>query len=453
MLGGLAIMVSPRFGGPAVTISGFYHACRSGVHLVDHGWRLVNIHRKSTAIKSRRFRSFDEIDRRFDRSSPVVTMFSGGLDSSYLLLRLGEMGFTDVHALSVDIGELETQEEKQRIAVGLGATLHVSHQQDAFAAEFVAPAIKAHAVYLDLHPVSSTLSRPLIARTAVELAAGLGAECIIHTANRSQNTLRRLNGALELLGFEGNYGSPYDLQPVSRAEKIAELSARGISFATDRSVSGDSNLWCREFESGVLDDPEAHAIPEAIYRWSATSSELRFRDEQVAITVEEGLPTAVDGLRMDLVELIDHLNTRVGRLGVGRYTGLEHLDNGEKVFEVREMPAAWIILHTMRHLEGACLSAEMMREKLGVEQLWIREAVEGRWFGALKSAAEAFIEQCARQVTGTVKWLLRNGIANTTGIIAEHPLYLRDRERWEADSIRAELDNFTPLLTEGSLRP
>lgn len=78
MLGGLAIMVSPRYGGPAVTISGFYHACRSGVHLVDHGWRLVNIHRKSTAIKSRRFRSFDEIDRRFDRSSPVVTIFSGG---------------------------------------------------------------------------------------------------------------------------------------------------------------------------------------------------------------------------------------------------------------------------------------------------------------------------------------------------------------------------------------
>lgn len=58
-------------------------------------------------------------------------MFSGGLDSTYLLLRLREMGFIEVHALSVDIGELETQEEKQRIAVSLGATLHVSHQQAA----------------------------------------------------------------------------------------------------------------------------------------------------------------------------------------------------------------------------------------------------------------------------------------------------------------------------------
>ncbi|WP_307789430.1 asparagine synthase-related protein [Mycolicibacterium baixiangningiae] len=84
---------------------------------------------------SHRFRSFDEIDQHLDRNRPVVTLFSGGLDSTYLLLRLRDMGFAEVHALSVDIGELETQEEEQRIAVGLGATLHVSHQQESFAAD------------------------------------------------------------------------------------------------------------------------------------------------------------------------------------------------------------------------------------------------------------------------------------------------------------------------------
>lgn len=381
----------------------------------------------------------------------MLTLFSGGLDSSYLLLRLREMGFTQVHALSVDIGELETQQEKQHIAVTLGATLHVSHRQRAFAQEFVAPAIKAHAMYLDLHPVSSTLSRPLIARTAVELAAALGARSVIHTANRSQNTLRRLNGALTLLGFEGRFGSPYDLQPVSRAVKITELRDADVVFSTDRAVSGDSNLWCREFESGALDDPEAHDIPESIYRWSATSARLRAREEPLSLTFEEGVPTAVDGVRMDLVELIDHLNTRVGRLGVGRYTGLEHLDNGEKVLEVREAPAAWIILRTLRHLESACLPAELIRVKLGVEQLWTREAVEGRWFGHLKNATESFIDSCARHVTGTVKWQLRNGVASTAAIIAEQPVYIRDREQWEADSIRAELTPLTPLVTEGGL--
>jgi len=405
---------------------------------------------RSSVIRPHRLRSFNEIDVTVERSAPVVSLFSGGLDSSYLLLRLREMGFSDVHALSVEIGELETQEEKKEIAVALGATLRVIHRQNAFADEFVAPAIKAHAVYLDLHPVSSTLSRPLIARTAIELAHEIGSRCILHTANRSQNTLRRLNGALELLAFDGHYGSPYDLQPVSRAQKIAELEAAGVTFSSDRTLSGDSNLWCREFESGSLDDPEGHVIPEQMYRWSATSAELRCPDELLALSIEEGVPVAVDGLRMDLPELIDHLNIRVGRLGRGRYTGLEHLDNGEKVLEVREMPAAWLILRTVRHLEAACLPAELMRVKMGLEQLWTREALEGRWFGALKDALQAFIQSCAAQVTGAVTWRLNNGIVTTTAIVAEKPAYIRDREAWEIESIHAELDTFSPLLSERS---
>ena len=404
--------------------------------------------RKEIVIHAHRLRSFNEIGATINRSAPVVSLFSGGLDSSYLLLRLREMGFSDVHALSVEIGELETPEEKKEIAVALGATLRVIHRQTAFANEFVAPAIKAHAVYLDLHPVSSTLSRPLIARTAMELAHELGSRCILHTANRSQNTLRRLNGALELLAFDGRYGSPYDLQPVSRAQKIAELEAAGVTFSSDRTLSGDSNLWCREFESGSLDDPEAHAIPEQMYRWSATSPELRCPDELLALRIEEGVPVAVDGLRMDLPELIDHLNIRVGRRGKGRYTGLEHLDNGEKVLEVREMPAAWLILRTVRHLEAASLPAELIRFKMGLEQLWTREALEGRWFGALKNALQAFIQSCAAHVTGTVTWRLTNGIVSTTSIVADSPAYIRDREAWEMDSIHAELETFGPLLGE-----
>ncbi|MFL6161978.1 MAG: argininosuccinate synthase-related protein [Jatrophihabitantaceae bacterium] len=397
-----------------------------------------------------RLRSFNEIDATIEHSAPVVSLFSGGLDSSYLLLRLREMGFSDVHALSVEIGEIETSDEKKEIAVALGATLHVVHRQSVFADEFVAPAIKAHAIYLDLHPVSSTLSRPLMARTAIELAHEIGSRSILHTANRSQNTLRRLNGALELLAFDGHYGSPYDLQPVSRAQKIAELKAAGVTFSSDRTLSGDSNLWCREFESGSLDDPEAHVIAEQMYRWSATSAALRCPDELLTLSIEEGLPAAVDGLRMELAELIDHLNIRIGRFGRGRYTGLEHLDNGEKVLEVREMPAAWLILRTVRHLEAACLPAELMRVKMGLEQLWTREALEGRWFGALKDALEAFIQSCAARVTGTVTWRLHNGSVTTTAIVAERPAYIRDREAWETESIHAELDTFSPLLSERS---
>ena len=46
----------------------------------------------------------------------------------------------------------------------------------------------------------------------------------------------------------------------------------------------------------------------------------------------------------DFVDLIRGLNTTIGRYGIGRFSSLEHLENGEKVLEVREAPAATLIL-------------------------------------------------------------------------------------------------------------
>ncbi|GAA2239730.1 MULTISPECIES: argininosuccinate synthase-related protein [Kitasatospora] len=382
-------------------------------------------------------RSFRQLTREaLDPDQPIVTLFSGGLDSSYLLLRLKAAGFSDIHAVSVDIGEDESSEHKQRIADELGVRLHIIDGRQAFIDEFVRPAIAAQAVYLDTHPVSSTLSRPLIARLAVELAQQLGATAVVHTANRSQNTLRRLNGALALLGFAGHYGSPYDLDPVDREQKILELKEVGLDQMSERIVSGDSNLWCREFESGILDDPEDHAVPEHMYRWSAARPGLTA--ESLEVRFHEGVPVALDGVQLPLRELVAELNTRVGAYGLGRYSGLEHLDNGEKVLEIREMPAAWLLLRTYRHLETATLEAETMREKMHLEQLWVREALEGRWYGELRLALQSFIDTCAVRVTGTVRWQLTVGGAETRSIVADDPRYLRDREAWEEHSILAE---------------
>ncbi|WP_225845440.1 argininosuccinate synthase-related protein [Streptomyces sp. HPF1205] len=367
---------------------------------------------------------------------PVVTLFSGGLDSSYLLHRLRDLGFGEVHALSVELGEGEAEDDRRQIAERLGAELHVVDARETFAQEFVRPAIAAQAVYLDTHPVSSTLSRPLIARVAVELARQVGAPVVLHTANRSQNSLRRLNGALGQLGFAGWYGSPYDLDPVDRGQKIQELKEDGLEELGERTVSGDSNLWCREFESGVLDDPENHAVPEHMFRWSAVCHGMP--GDTVEITFAEGVPTSVDGVRMPLTEVIDVLNRRAGAFGIGRYCGLEHLDDGSKVLEIREMPAACLLLRSYRQVESATLAAETVREKMHLEQLWVREALEGRWFGELRGAVQSFVDACAQAVTGSVTWALRPGAAETRAVRADRPTYIRDREQWERESIAAE---------------
>ncbi|MFI5528228.1 argininosuccinate synthase-related protein [Kitasatospora sp. NPDC051853] len=394
----------------------------------------------------RTVRSFHDLAAVLDPDRPVVTLFSGGLDSTYLLHRLKGAGATDVRAISVGLGGDEQAPQLRELADRIGVRLELVDAREEFAEEFVRPAIAAHAVYLDTHPISSSLSRPLIARIAVRRARECGAGVILHTANRSQNTLRRLNGALDLLGFEGHYGSPYDLQPVDREVKIKELLAAGLDTMAERSASGDSNLWCREFESGVLDDPEAHAVPASYYRWSVPRPGA---EADLAVTFRSGLPVAVDGRELPLTELIEHLNRVVGAHGLGRYSGLEHLPGGVKVLEIREMPAAWLLLASRRHLETATLDAEAVREKMHVEQVWVREALEGRWFGELRAACQAFVTELAAPVTGTVVWRLAGGTASTTSITAEDPLYVRDREAWEQASIDQELSHHAAMADHG----
>ncbi|WUH88892.1 argininosuccinate synthase-related protein [Streptomyces sp. NBC_00433] len=387
--------------------------------------------------KEPRIRSFRDLSEEPEHIGlPVVTLFSGGLDSSYLLYRLRQIGFCDIHAVSVDLGDEETSEEKQRTAAHLGVRLHILDGRKQFAEEYVRPAIAAQAMYINTHPISSSLSRPLIASMAMEVAAAIGARTLLHTANRSQNTLRRLNGALQLLGFPGNFGSPYDLEPVDREVKIEELRAIGLHRFSQRTVSVDSNLWCREFESGDLDDPENHPVPEHLYRWTSVGSAAP--PETVRIAFEAGAPTGVNGRDLPIADLVTELNLLAGAHGIGRFSGLEHLAQGVKVLEIREMPAAALLLRTARHLETAVLEAETIREKIHLEQIWTREALEGRWFGELRRASQSFVESCTARVTGSVTWKLAAGTAETTAIRADEPRYIRSREEWERRSIAQE---------------
>jgi argininosuccinate synthase len=371
----------------------------------------------------------EDLANLLDPAEPVVTLFSGGLDGAYLLLLLAQLGFRDVTALVVDLGGEADHERTTHLGNRLGAKVEHVDRREVFVEEFVLPAVRAHAVYLGLHPLSSSLSRPLIAREAIDCAHRAGASAILHSANRSQNTLRRLNGALGLLGCPAGYGSPYELSAITRQEKQYALAEAGIGGFADRALSSDTNLWCREFESGPLDDPEDFTPPPGLYVWSNRSPHAE--PVEVSITFERGKPVALDGERLDGTEIIGRLNVLAGSHGLGRYSGLEHLDTGEKVLEVREMPAAELLLKACRTVESATVDAETMREKLAIEQLWVREALEGRWYGVLRRAAEEFVAQVAQEVSGTVRLALSGHGAELRSVRAERNLYVRDRESWE----------------------
>ncbi|WP_262270950.1 argininosuccinate synthase domain-containing protein [Microvirga yunnanensis] len=183
-----------------------------------------------------RIESFEDIVTFSDHSKPVVTMFSGGLDSTYLLFRLQELGFQNIDAVAVGAGEPIDQPLLEQTAARFGARFICLDGRGAFIERGVKPAIRAHAKYLGNYPLSSSLSRPVIASIVADHAATIGSELLLHTANLSQNSLPRLNNSIKRHGFSGLFGSPYVQSVVSRQQKAAALASIGLTFLTDRNV-------------------------------------------------------------------------------------------------------------------------------------------------------------------------------------------------------------------------
>jgi len=376
--------------------------------------------------------SFESLNSILTTSSRLVCLYSGGLDSTYLLYRLSQLKCAKIIALTVDLGgDFKADSVRQR-ANFFGAQSIIQDHRTEFVYDFVLPAIAAQANYLGGHPICASLSRPLMARVAGEVAEKNSCDIIIHTSNRSQNSLRRFNGALASLGFYGNFGSPFELSSISREMKVKELQVAGIQFSDNPAYSTDVNLWGREFEYGDIDDPEQLNIPEHLYEWTKLSADS---PRNLCISFCNGIPNTLDGeLKKDCLSIIYELNKIVGSYGLGRYTGLEEIKGGVKVQETREMPAAFLLFDAYRRLESACLNAECIREKMHIEQLWVRESVEGRWYEPLRHATQAFIQTIADKITGSVRYRIENHNLQFTSIKVENPLYIRHRSQYESGS-------------------
>jgi argininosuccinate synthase len=372
----------------------------------------------------RRIRTFTDLEALHAPGRSAVVLASGGADSAYLLWRLAALFGERLTALHVDLGASEGLGPLRRVCEQLGCELRVVDATEELAEGYVVPAIRAQACYLGTHPISASLSRPLLAKLAVEVARAKGADVIVHAATASQNSLRRFNGAIADLGYTGAFGSPFEQSFVERGQKVAALASAGFPEYLERRHSVDQNFWCRSIESGDLDDPERDVCREELFQWTRPT---RTQADEVSLGFTRGRPESLDGNPLEVVHLLRELNRRAGAFGLGRYLGLEEIGSGHKVQELREAPGAMVLLQAYRSLESACVPGETIREKMHQEQLWAREASEGRWFGVTRQAAEAFIATVAARVTGTVVCELSPRGLRVKRLHAPEPLYVRNR--------------------------
>ncbi len=365
-----------------------------------------------------------------------VLAYSGGLDTSVCIRWLSEKKGVDVIAVAVDVGEERDYEGIRQKAEQIGAVkAMVVEAKDEFFSDFISHAIKANLLYEGRYPAFTALARPLLARKQVEVAKAEGAEFLAHGCTGQGNDQVR---------FEVTYGvfapGMRCIAPVrewefgtDRQAEIAYAQAHGIPVPVTKSTpySTDTNLWGRSIECGPIENASAKP-PEDAWLWTVNPTEAPAEPETVRVEFEQGVPVGLDGRRMSGVELVQELNRRGGRHGVGRVDMMENRLVGIKSRELYETPAATIILAAHRDLEGMTLDRETAHFKPHLEQRYAELVYYGLWYTPLRRAMDAFVDETQKTVSGTVTAELYKGSCTVVARESEYSLYDLSLATYEA---------------------
>jgi argininosuccinate synthase len=356
----------------------------------------------------------------------IVLAYSGGLDTSVAVKWLQDVRGFDVVTLTVDLGgQIDLDAVRNRALAAGAIQARIEDQRSAFVERFCWRALRASALYQDQYPLATALGRPLIAERLVGVANEIGATWVAHGSTGKGNDQVRFDVAVQALAPKLRVLAPLrDGMAMTREQEIAyaRQHAIPITVKADSPYSVDENLWGRSIEAGVLEDASREAREDA-FLWTRPGADAPEGADTVEIAFEQGTPVAIDGHALAAVALVEDLNRRGGRHGVGRIDMIEDRFVGIKSREVYEAPAAVILHQAHRALEELVLEGEAARFKRQVAQEYARIVYQGKWFSAHRAALDAYVDRTQTKVEGTVRLALQAGTARVVGRESRYSLY------------------------------
>jgi len=357
----------------------------------------------------------------------VLLLYSGGLDTSVMLKWIQERYGAEVVALTVNLGQPgEDYEVVREKAMRLGALdCHVVDAREEFARDFVVPAIKANAVYGLGYPLFTALGRPLIARLAVHYARRSGCDTIAHGCTGKGNDQVRIDATVATLAPELKVLAPVRSWQMGREEEVTYAREHGIPVkggTESAPYSIDDNLWGRSSEGRWIEDL-AHAPEDDVFQLVTRPEEAPDEPEVVTVGFEAGVPVALNGERLELVELLERAARMGARHGVGIVDHIEDRIVGLKVRDIYEVPAAAIILLAHQELEKLVGTIHQNQLKPMLDQRWAYLVYAGLWWEPLRSDLDAYMEAANAQVTGTIAVKLYKGSARVVTRSSPYAIY------------------------------
>lgn len=316
----------------------------------------------------------------------IVLAYSGSDDDSEAISLLADEYGSEIVTLTLDVGQNQELEEVRDHSLAAGAVrAHVLDARAEFAHEYVLPALQAGALDDGREPTTFPLAQALIGKKLVEMAAIEEATAVAHRGRGRdrvlENSVRAVNPSLHVLSLS----------------------------APAECVKTRTNLWGRAVDYETREGPV-----EAMYSWTKSPETAPDTGAGLELDFERGVPTAVNGVPLDLSELIESLSIIAGQHGVGRIASAD--ETGGRIRRLHEVPAA-VVLHAAHEaLESATGVYAETPLKQHIRRVYPELIVRGLWFTPLRTALDAFNAVIQSQVNGTVRLQLLKGKYAVAGV-------------------------------------
>ncbi len=375
-------------------------------------------------------------------SKKIVLAYSGGLDTTVIAHFLIQNGF-EVIGFLADLGQkVEDLSVIRERAKKTGITKFVAQNlQKEFLMDFILPLQWAAAKYENYYLLGTSVARPLIAKAQVEVAKKEGAQFLSHGATGKGNDQVRFELTYHALAPKLKTYIPWREKAFykvlgGRQEMIAYAQKNNLPIKASKSKpwSSDENMLHISYEAGILENPN-RVPPAEMFELTVSPEKAPDKTTQLELEFAKGIPTKLNGKKMDALAIFQKLNELGGQNGIGRVDLVENRFIGMKSRGVYETPGGTILFTALRAVESLTIPKDELHARDRISAEYAELVYNGFWFSRRRQALAKQVDKLRQKVTGKVKLGLYKGNVTILGREAAKTLYDEKIVTFETDGI------------------
>ncbi len=390
----------------------------------------------------------------------VVVAFSGGLDTSYTVMKLTEEGY-DVYAACANTGGFSAAQlkENEANAYKLGAvkyvTLDVTQEYYEKSLKYM---IYGNVMRNNCYPISVSSERIFQAIAIARYANEIGAHAIAHGSTGAGNDQIRFDMTFLVMAPGVEIITLTRDKALSRQEEVDYLNAHGYyADFTKLKYSYNVGIWGTSICGGELLD-SAQGLPEEAFLKHVTRTD----ESELKITFEKGEIAAVNGEKFDdKIAAIQKIEEIGAAYAIGRDFNVGDTIIGIKGRVGFEAAAPKLIIEGHRLLEKYTLSKWQQYWKEQVANWYGMFLHESQYLEPVMPDIEAMLTSSQRHVNGTAILKLRPLGFETVGVDSPDDLlksklgeYGEMQHGWTADDAKGFIKvTSTPLRVFYGIHP